>query len=90
VTPSESEGALPGIARQRLVASASALNLSCEIRPVELTELNDDTALFLTNSLRLIRPVTALDGKPRAPLGPLLDKLADTLRRPAPVDMLRP
>jgi branched-chain amino acid aminotransferase len=89
ITPPESEGVLPGIARQHVIASAPDLGLNCEVRPIEPAELTGDTALFLTNSLRLIRPVTALDGRPYAPLGSLLEKLADALRRPGPADRVR-
>ena len=89
VTPPESEGALPGIARRHLIASAPDLGLSCEIRPIEPKELTGDAALFLTNSLRLIRPVTELDGAPCAPPGSLLGKLAGALRTPGRADRVR-
>jgi branched-chain amino acid aminotransferase len=89
VTPPESEGALPGIARQRLIAAAHDLGLRCDIRPIEPKELRGDTALFLTNSLRLIRPVTELDGKSCASLGLLLGRMAEALQMPTTADRVR-
>jgi branched-chain amino acid aminotransferase len=56
-TPPESSGILPGIARKKLLALTGA-----EERPVGPAELHDAQAIFLTNSLRLIRPVHSLDG----------------------------
>ena len=58
-TPRISDGVLPGIARKRLLGLANA-----EERPVTPAELLDAEAVFLTNSLRLIRPVHSLDGRP--------------------------
>jgi branched-chain amino acid aminotransferase len=58
-TPPTSDGVLAGIARKKLLELSNA-----EERPVTLAELLDAEAVFLTNSLRLIRPVHSLDGRP--------------------------
>lgn len=57
-TPRVDDGVLPGIARARLLAFGEA-----EERKITPTELAAADAVFLTNSLRLIRPVHALDGR---------------------------
>lgn len=57
-TPPVSAGILPGIARRKLLALTQA-----EERVITPAELHDAEALFLTNSLRLVRPVHMLDGR---------------------------
>lgn len=66
VTPARDEGILTGIMRQALIHAAPRLGLAVEERAVKPAELKAANAVFLTNSLRFIRPVTALDGKPLA------------------------
>jgi branched-chain amino acid aminotransferase len=56
-TPPLSAGILPGIARKKLMAFAKG-----EERELTPADLKDADAVFLTNSLRLIRPVHSLDG----------------------------
>ncbi len=62
ITPSLDQAILAGIMRRVLLDEAADLGL----RPVERTvapfELKTADAVFLTNSLRFIRPVTELDG----------------------------
>lgn len=57
-TPPLSAGILPGIARRKLLTLTRA-----EEREITLGELHEAEALFLTNSLRLVRPVHSLDGR---------------------------
>lgn len=57
ITPPESAGILPGIARKKLLAMTGA-----DEREVAPDELLNAEAVFLTNSLRLVRPVHVLDG----------------------------
>lgn len=57
-TPPLSAGILPGIARQKLLSLTQA-----DERDIAPSELLDAEAVFLTNSLRLIRPVHTLDGR---------------------------
>ena len=49
---------------------------------VKPEELRDADAVFLTNSLRFIRPVTALDREqlPQADLSPLVQSLCEAAR----------
>lgn len=58
-TPRTSDGVLAGITRRKLLELPRA-----EERPVTPAELLSADAVFLTNSLRLIRPVHSLDGRP--------------------------
>jgi branched-chain amino acid aminotransferase len=75
-TPRTSDGVLAGIARKKLLALANA-----EERPVTPQELLDAEAVFLTNSLRLVRPVHSLDGRPLRRNDAALTGLFDTLCR---------
>ena len=64
LTPPISEGVLPGIIRGRVLGLARAVELAADERPVSIAELMSADAVFLTNSIRLVRPVTAIDGDP--------------------------
>jgi branched-chain amino acid aminotransferase len=75
-TPRTSDGVLAGIARKKLLALANA-----EERPLTLQELLDAEAVFLTNSLRLIRPVHSLDGRLLGRNDAALTGIFDTLCR---------
>ena len=55
------------LTRQALIHSAAHLGLKVEERVVAPRELAQADAVFLTNSLRFIRPVTALDREPGFP-----------------------
>jgi branched-chain amino acid aminotransferase len=84
-TPPVSAGILPGIARKKLLAFAKGEER--EIAPADLTEAD---AIFLTNSLRLIRPVHSLDGTPLrrndAALAGLLEKLCGLIADESGID----
>ncbi|GEP01180.1 aminotransferase class IV [Methylobacterium haplocladii] len=60
VTPSLEEGVLPGIVRAQICSVAPSVGLAVEERPLPLDELLGADAVFLTNSLRLVSPVTAI------------------------------
>lgn len=60
VTPPLSDGVLAGIVRARVIALASSCGLAVEERSLALDEMRSAEAVFVTNSLRLIAPVTAL------------------------------
>lgn len=60
VTPSLEEGVLPGIVRAQVFAVAPRLGLAVDERPLPLDELEGADAVILTNSLRLVGPVTAI------------------------------
>ena len=64
ITPARDQAILTGIMRQALIHAAPRMGLNVEERAVKPAELKQADAVFLTNSLRFIRPVTALDGKP--------------------------
>jgi branched-chain amino acid aminotransferase len=82
ITPARDQGILTGVMRQALIHSAARLGLSVEERAVKPAELKKADAVFLTNSLRFIRPVTALDGKPlgHRDLSALAASLCDAAR----------
>jgi branched-chain amino acid aminotransferase len=61
ITPPVAEGALPGIMRARVLALAKSVDLDPVERPMTLADLHSAGAVFLTNSIRLTRPVTAID-----------------------------
>ena len=60
VTPSLDEGVLPGIVRGVLIERAPERGLAIEERPLTLAEMEQAQAAFVTNSLRLLSPVTAI------------------------------
>jgi branched-chain amino acid aminotransferase len=64
LTPPLSEGVLPGIVRARLLAVAASARLEAREAILNPDELADCDRIFLTNSIRLVRPVAALDGVP--------------------------
>lgn len=60
VTPPLSDGVLAGIIRAQLLTLAPACGLAVEERSLTLDDLRAARAVFVTNSLRLLAPVTAL------------------------------
>jgi branched-chain amino acid aminotransferase len=82
ITPARDQAILTGIMRQALIHSAPRLGFAVEERAVKPSELKKADAAFLTNSLRLIRPVASLDGKAlaQADLSPLVSILCDAAR----------
>lgn len=82
VTPARDQGILTGVTRQTLLHSAAHLGLTSEERVVKPAELKEADAVFLTNSLRFIRPVTALDREPlpQADLSALVQSLCEAAR----------
>ncbi|MGA0532324.1 aminotransferase class IV [Hansschlegelia sp. KR7-227] len=63
-TPPVSEGVLPGIVRRLALETASRLGFRAVERPLMPEELEVADAVFATNSVRLVMPVTAIDGRP--------------------------
>lgn len=82
ITPNRDQGLLTGVMRQALIACAHRAGLEPQERSVKPSELATADAVFLTNSLRFLRPVTALDGEPlaQADLTPLADQLCEAAR----------
>jgi branched-chain amino acid aminotransferase len=79
-TPMLEDGALAGVVRAKLLALAPKVGLTpveCNLEPRDLACAD---AVFITNSLRLIAPVLALDGKPLATKGfSVIAQLANAL-----------
>ncbi|MDJ1157972.1 aminotransferase class IV [Chelatococcus sp. SYSU_G07232] len=63
VTPRVDGAVLPGITRAVVLATAADLGLDAEECPLTPAELAEADAVFLTNSARLVCPVTAIDGR---------------------------
>lgn len=84
-TPPESAGILPGIARKTLIALTDA-----EERPLAPADMRQADAVFLTNSLRLVRPVHALDGtalnRDDAEVARLFEKLCQSIAEESGID----
>jgi branched-chain amino acid aminotransferase len=86
ITPPVAEGALPGIMRARVLALAKSVDLDPVERPLTLADLHSARAVFLTNSIRLIRPVTAIDNvqisqAASAPIQTIFDTLCREILR---------
>jgi branched-chain amino acid aminotransferase len=62
LTPPCSDGVLAGIARKHILACAGRLGLDPAEGPLRVEDLTAADAVFMTNSLRLVSPVTELDG----------------------------
>jgi len=81
VTPPLSDGCLPGVIRALVMEIAPTLGLAVEERPLTPQALAGAHAAFLTNSVRFLRPVTALDGTVLASAeSPVLSRLQNTLQ----------
>ncbi len=63
VTPPLTEAILPGIMRGAVIAAASHLSIPVQEMKLNPSDAVSADAMFTTNSLRFIRPVTKLDGK---------------------------
>lgn len=81
VTPPADGRILPGTARAATLALAAETGVPAAERRLYLADLQAADDLFLTSSLRGIRPVRSLDGEPLEKTDPLVERLAATLRR---------
>jgi para-aminobenzoate synthetase/4-amino-4-deoxychorismate lyase len=79
-TPPADGRILPGTARAATLDLAAKLGVPAAERPLYLDDLRDADDLFLTSSLRGIRPVRSIDGEPLGPAVPLVARLAGELR----------
>lgn len=73
-TPPVSEGCLPGILRGLVIEEATSLGLEAVEAALAPGDLAAADGVFLTNSLRILRPVTAIDGS-AIPVPPVLQTL---------------
>jgi branched-chain amino acid aminotransferase len=82
ITPARDQGILTGVMRQVLIHSATHLGYTAEERAVGPEELRQADAVFLTNSLRFMRPVTSIDRDPlpQGDLAELKDGLCGAAR----------
>jgi para-aminobenzoate synthetase / 4-amino-4-deoxychorismate lyase len=80
-TPPVDGRILPGTARASTLELAADLGIPAAERPLHLEDLRRADDLFLTSSLRGIRPVRTLDGEPLRDTDPLVERLAGELRR---------
>jgi para-aminobenzoate synthetase / 4-amino-4-deoxychorismate lyase len=80
-TPPADGRILSGTARAATLALAAELGVPATERRLQLTDLRAADDLFLTSSLRGLRPVRTLDGVPLGPTDPVVERLAATLRR---------
>lgn len=81
VTPPLTDGVLAGIVRAEILALAAGCGLRAEERSLSLPDLMGAEAVFLTNSLRLLAPVTAVGETAFASLGhPAVVRLRAALR----------
>jgi branched-chain amino acid aminotransferase len=87
-TPAVNEGALPGVVRRFLIDSAPQIGFTLREGGITRAELQAADGVFLTNSLRLLRPVTALDGiaVPHGRVETIIDLLASETKRQCGVD----
>ena len=78
LTPPTGEGCLDGIMRDLLLDSAGALGLAAEEKVLGVADLLDADAVFATNSVRFLRPVTAI-GEQALPQSPAAQQILDHL-----------
>jgi para-aminobenzoate synthetase / 4-amino-4-deoxychorismate lyase len=80
-TPPADGRILPGTARAATLDLAADLGVPAAERRLYAADLRTADDLFLTSSLRGIRPVRSVDGVPRTQKDPLVERLAGELRR---------
>jgi branched-chain amino acid aminotransferase len=79
ITPALAEGILPGVMRAAVIRAAKHLGIQVKERQVKPAEAAGADCLFLTNSLRFIRPVAMLDGRRYGPRSKIVDRLSRAL-----------
>jgi branched-chain amino acid aminotransferase len=75
VTPTPSEGALPGIARRQLLDLAATAGIETRETPLSIEDLKLASEVFVSNSLIEVKPLAGVDDSTFAP-GPIAAKLA--------------
>lgn len=79
ITPPLADGVVPGIARAVLLNQAAALGLTGSERSLRPGDLAAADAVLVTNSLRLVAPVAAIDGDAVGCDGKLAARMRDLL-----------
>lgn len=80
LTPPLDGEILPGVARQHTIEVAEEALFEVVEEPLALADLAAADEVFLTNSLRGVEPVKAIDGEPIPVEGPITTALAAALR----------
>jgi branched-chain amino acid aminotransferase len=80
ITPALSEGILPGVMRAAVIRAVKQLGVQVREKQIKPADIATADGLFLTNSLRFIRPVAMLDGKRYAPRSKIVDELSRALQ----------
>ncbi len=80
VTPPVAEGVLPGVMRGRLISVADRAGLVVTERPLRPLDLARAGEIFLTNSVRLVQPVTSIDGVDLPEETPVARRVLDLFR----------
>jgi para-aminobenzoate synthetase/4-amino-4-deoxychorismate lyase len=80
VTPPADSRILPGTARAATIELARELGIEVAERPISLHEVRGAEAVFLTSSVRGLRPACSLDGVELTRSGDLVERLAAALR----------
>jgi para-aminobenzoate synthetase/4-amino-4-deoxychorismate lyase len=80
-TPKLDGEILPGVARAGVIEVAAELGFELREERIELDELRRADEVFMTNALRGVEPVRALDGEPITADGPITTALAAGLRQ---------
>lgn len=81
VTPPADSRILPGTARAATIELARELGIEVAERPIGLHDVRAADEVFLTSSVRGLRPAESLDGEPLRRVGGLVEKLAAALRK---------
>lgn len=68
VTPALDEGILPGIMREAVLRAARHIGMKTRECRIKASDIKSASAVFVTNSLRFVRPVTRLDSKKFSPV----------------------
>jgi para-aminobenzoate synthetase/4-amino-4-deoxychorismate lyase len=80
VTPPPDGRLLPGVTRARAIELAREIGLEVRERAIGLEQLRDADEVLLTNAVRGVEPVRALDGAPLSRDGAIGAALAEALR----------
>jgi branched-chain amino acid aminotransferase len=79
MTPALTEGILPGVMRAAVIRAAKQSGIPVRERQVRPADAGNADGLFLSNSLRFVRPVAMLDGRRYAPRSKMVDVLCRAL-----------
>ena len=95
VTPPGADGVMPGIMRELVLEAAGRLGIRAEEASLTTQDVAGADAAFLTNSVRFVAPLDALDGetiasRDKGVIGKLTDAVADQVRKACGFDPRQP